>query len=29
MEHIRTFYTSNREERRAWLAANFETESEI
>ena len=29
MEHLKTFYTSERQEWRAWLAENFETESEI
>ena len=29
MKHLKTFYTSNRQEWRMWLAENFETESEI
>lgn len=29
MEHLKTFYTSDRQEWRMWLAENFETESEI
>ena len=29
MKHLKTFYTSDRQEQRMWLAENFETESEI
>ena len=29
MEHPKTFYTSDRQEWRKWLAENFETESEV
>ncbi len=29
MDSLKTFYTANRQEWRAWLSANFETEKEI
>ena len=29
MEHLKTFYTSDRQEWRKWLAENFEKENEI